>query len=263
MKTIKMSLSIMLSVMILCTTIIAGTGSVYALEIEPDSVNFYNQTVISNEDPFDLSTDPRIDAGNKLSAKIREAEDAVPDGSNFTNESRQRVWEAINYAYELCNSETATVEELLAQIEVLQQAIDALEVPDINTDELWAVIEKAEYFIEREGRYTEISYLEFQEAGLRARVAYHYGQTQEEVDSAKAGLEAALENLQSKYQILFGDVNLDGEINIRDATMIQKGIAHIIDFDEIQEISADFNDDALVNVRDATAIQRALVGLAY
>lgn len=50
MNSIKKSLSLMLSVIISCATIIASIGSVYALEIEEKSDNLYNQTVISSDD---------------------------------------------------------------------------------------------------------------------------------------------------------------------------------------------------------------------
>lgn len=58
-----------------------------------------------------------------------------------------------------------------------------------------------------------------------------------------------------------GDVNRDGEINIKDATTIQKVIASLLTFDLEQKHLADFNGDKAVNVRDATAIQKKLAGL--
>lgn len=58
-----------------------------------------------------------------------------------------------------------------------------------------------------------------------------------------------------------GDVNLDGKLNVRDATVIQKFIAQMIEIDEIQLELADFNDDGKVNVKDATAIQKTIAGI--
>ncbi len=212
------------------------------------------------KDNQEETTDARTEALHKLSDKIYEAQNSVPDGSNYTHESRQRVWDAINYANELLNSESATTEEILAQIEVLQQAVDALEAPDINADELWKVIERADYFFEREERYTEISYAEFKDAIMNAKVAYYYGQTQKQVDKAKEKLETALNNLEKIYKGKIGDVNKDDTVNIIDVTIIQKYLAGADSFDKMQKISADYNDDMVVNIRDATKIQ---IDLAY
>ena len=59
-----------------------------------------------------------------------------------------------------------------------------------------------------------------------------------------------------------GDVNMDGKLNIKDATAIQKNTAKMLEFDDIQTLLADFNEDGKVNVKDATQIQKAIVGLA-
>ena len=59
-------------------------------------------------------------------------------------------------------------------------------------------------------------------------------------------------------QNLLGDVNLDGVINIVDATDIQKYLAEINELDEIQKLNADFNEDGIVNITDSTAIQKYL-----
>lgn len=67
------------------------------------------------------------------------------------------------------------------------------------------------------------------------------------------------DNAQNKN--LLGDVNLDGSLNIKDATSIQKFIAGLEEF--IAEIKslADYNADGDVNIKDATAIQKKIAGL--
>ena len=50
----------------------------------------------------------------------------------------------------------------------------------------------------------------------------------------------------------YGDVNGDGEINIADATAIQK---------EIESINSDVNFDSDITVIDATTVQSYIVGL--
>ncbi len=60
---------------------------------------------------------------------------------------------------------------------------------------------------------------------------------------------------------LLGDANLDSKINIKDATVIQKYAANIVEFSEEQCVRADSNEDSKVNVKDATAIQKFLAGI--
>lgn len=65
---------------------------------------------------------------------------------------------------------------------------------------------------------------------------------------------------KSEYQI--GDVNRDGKLNIRDATLIQKYLAKMTDFDSEQTLLADFKADGKVNIKDATLIQKRIANLA-
>ncbi len=58
-----------------------------------------------------------------------------------------------------------------------------------------------------------------------------------------------------------GDVNLDGKINIRDASLIQKFIAKLEALAPFQEDIADFNFDGKINVKDATLIQKYIANI--
>ncbi len=58
-----------------------------------------------------------------------------------------------------------------------------------------------------------------------------------------------------------GDVNLDAKLNIRDATLIQKVLAKLEQFDNEQLILADYLTDGKVNIKDATQIQKKLANL--
>ncbi len=60
---------------------------------------------------------------------------------------------------------------------------------------------------------------------------------------------------------LLGDADMDGQLNVKDATAIQKFIAGLLDFIEEQKSLADFNGDGDINVKDATAIQKRIAGL--
>lgn len=55
---------------------------------------------------------------------------------------------------------------------------------------------------------------------------------------------------------ILGDVNSDGKVNVKDATMIQKAAAKIITLTDAENLKANVNGDGKVNVKDATAIQK-------
>ena len=61
-----------------------------------------------------------------------------------------------------------------------------------------------------------------------------------------------------KPQDIPGDVNLDGVLDISDATMIQSFLAELTDLNTKQLALADFNNDGDVNINDATDIQFAI-----
>lgn len=59
-------------------------------------------------------------------------------------------------------------------------------------------------------------------------------------------------------QYMLGDTDLNGKINIKDATLIQKAAAKITALEGNELITANVNSDSKVNVKDATAIQKYL-----
>ena len=62
----------------------------------------------------------------------------------------------------------------------------------------------------------------------------------------------------SSKQILFGDVNLDGDIDIRDVTAFQRHLAELKPFSAEQLALADANGDVVIDIFDATHIQMYL-----
>ena len=58
-----------------------------------------------------------------------------------------------------------------------------------------------------------------------------------------------------------GDTDLSGYISVTDATLVQKYVVGIEDFDKLQLFNSDVNDDGEISVVDATLIQKYIVGL--
>ena len=64
------------------------------------------------------------------------------------------------------------------------------------------------------------------------------------------------ESKPADIEYLYGDADLNGKVNIKDATQIQKFAAKILDLDEVAMIQADVTGDIKVNIKDATQIQK-------
>ncbi len=64
-----------------------------------------------------------------------------------------------------------------------------------------------------------------------------------------------------ELEYLIGDANSDGNINVKDATQVQKFVASLVILNDIQYLAADANEDGVVNIKDATAIQKFIAGI--
>lgn len=62
------------------------------------------------------------------------------------------------------------------------------------------------------------------------------------------------EPLDKEY--LYGDADLNGKVNVKDATAVQKYAAKLLELDGQAFVQADVNGDLKVNVKDATLIQK-------
>ena len=60
--------------------------------------------------------------------------------------------------------------------------------------------------------------------------------------------------------VLAGDVDLNGTVNIQDATLLQRYFAEYTTLTSAQLRAADANKDGKVNIRDVTQIQRINAG---
>ncbi len=66
----------------------------------------------------------------------------------------------------------------------------------------------------------------------------------------------------SEPQLLLGDVDMDGDVDIQDATLLQICLAEMTALTDEQFKLADVNQDGFVNVRDVTAIQRIVAEMS-
>ena len=68
-------------------------------------------------------------------------------------------------------------------------------------------------------------------------------------------------NYEKESDVLVGDANLDGILNILDATAVQKHLAGIEKLGETAIKAADYNGDGIVSIIDATDIQKKIAGI--
>ncbi|MBE6734994.1 MAG: hypothetical protein E7563_06620 [Ruminococcaceae bacterium] len=61
--------------------------------------------------------------------------------------------------------------------------------------------------------------------------------------------------------IIYGDVEYDLDVNIKDATLIQKSLADLVTLSEIEIEMADTDQDGEVTIKDATDIQKFVAGI--
>ena len=66
----------------------------------------------------------------------------------------------------------------------------------------------------------------------------------------------------NKPEPLLGDVDMDGDVDIQDATLLQICLAELTALNDDQFKLADVNQDGFVNVRDVTAIQRIVAEMS-
>lgn len=71
--------------------------------------------------------------------------------------------------------------------------------------------------------------------------------------------EQTLDTASSDY--ILGDVDMDSRVTARDAVELQKYLAGITTFDDIQKSVADTNGDGQINIFDVTRIQRFVAGM--
>ena len=132
------------------------------------------------------------------------------------------------------------------------------------TDDVWyskAVVNEGESFVYMDGEWSDWSeYIE----GITVNEDYEYSYiSQYYIDFNPIdnfSIKAYLVPLSDDTRLL-GDVNLNGEVEITDATLIQQYLADMTDLPEDSLMLADVDADGSVTVMDATYIQRWLAEL--
>lgn len=90
---------------------------------------------------------------------------------------------------------------------------------------------------------------------------YTTAPTETETNSASATFPSESFPELEPFEYKLGDANLDGTVNVKDATIIQKHAASLLSLNSHQRLAADVTGNNMVNVIDATDIMKFCVGL--
>lgn len=86
---------------------------------------------------------------------------------------------------------------------------------------------------------------------------YGYADSYAQQYATEKGIPFVALDEGNEYEI--GDVDLNGRIDVNDATELQRYAAELATFNETQILVADMNNDGVINVADATDIQKYIV----
>lgn len=210
-----------------------------------------------------------------ISIARAELDEIIRSASNisgdYSKDSLSALQNAIASAKNIYNNPDATQEEINNAASLVKNAISNLRPDtseDTTTDEAYETlkdaISKAEAEIENKDMYTAESLASVDRALDYAYEVLINGITDAEYLAATEMLNNALAKLEITKEtitILLGDVDGDGKVTIKDATLIQKVVAGLSSIDDADYLSADANRDGNVNIKDATEIQKHLAGL--
>ncbi len=134
----------------------------------------------------------------ELEEMIDYAKWAVEPGSNYIAATVNRLFDEIDKAKALYESENPAYEDVVAQTEALRAAVDGLEYVNLDVSELAALMNEAQQIIDA-GGYTEKSTDVLIDAMFKGQMACLYGQSQNEVTEAINAIEEAMAKLVPLY----------------------------------------------------------------
>ena len=180
------------------------------------------EALVMGDDNSDTDTDITVDK-TVLKSKIDEAEGLLDGTGGTVTQYHDDLLQAVSTAKSVYNKANATQEEVDAQVDELTEAIrifrEAIGGSDTDTETDTASDTDTDTTTD----------------------------TDSESDT-ETDTDAPIINL--------GDVNGDGKVNLKDASLIQRYALELTSFTDEQKAAADFNNDGKVNLKDASTIQR-------
>ena len=69
------------------------------------------------------------------------------------------------------------------------------------------------------------------------------------------------ETTETPADVLYGDVNLDGDVDLADAVLLNKAVAGAVELSDLQKLCADCKYDQVTDANDSMELLRFLVHL--
>lgn len=187
----------------------------------------------------------------ELAAEIEKAKAISTEG--YTAASAEALAEAIAQAESVYEDADSTCDAVASAVELLRNAEDGLVV---DTAELEKAIADGEAELLND-EYSEESKAVLQNAIDAGKALIESMATADvtpaEVSKAAEDIKAAISALAR--DVLIGDANKNGVVNIDDATYIQKYLVRLVSEEDFDLLAADVNEDGKITIMDATQIQ--------
>ncbi len=160
------------------------------------------------------------------------------------------------YAFENCNSLTSVVIPEGAETIGKYAFLDCDNLKDITIpDTVTSIDEIAFGYYSVESGFDwdyKIEYFTYDDVvirGYKDSAAQEYAQAN------------GIRFIEIPEETVLGDVDADGEVTVKDATLLQKFLADIAHLYQTQKNHADTNADNALNIKDATCIQKMVAGM--
>lgn len=195
-----------------------------------------------------------------LAEAIAEAE--AMEESEYSSESWDALQDVLSIAKNVYENTDAKQSEIAdAEYELRLQMSNMVNIADYAELEALYNANKDK----EKGTYTDESWSVFQDALENARIALENTKAlQEDIDTAKSQLEAAINGLVSipvETYILGNAYDADTAINLKDVLTIQKHVASLVTLEGKALKAADVDRDGVVALRDALMLQKWIVRL--
>ena len=117
------------------------------------------------------------------------------------------------------------------------------------------------YYEGTEDEWNQISI----ESGISPDITIHYNSepitTTTTVTTSSPSTTTTTTTTKPVYDNIYGDINLDGVVDLTDAIMLNKQVAGVIMFTSVQQKNADCYRDGSIDDKDTTALMQFVISL--
>ncbi len=172
----------------------------------------------------------------ELASKIAEAKKYT--SGDYKQSAIDELLDAIDDASDVYDDSSATQSEVDAQVKALEAAIENVKNnPLDDTDSETESDTESETDIDSDSETDSDS------------------DTESDTDIPTDTDSDTYSDTDSEPNIRMGDVNFDGKVSLRDASILQQYVAHITDLTNEQKAVADITGDGKITLKDATGVQ--------